>query len=245
MTALKVLSLHQPWATFVMLGVKRFETRPGPPAGDMRPEGMRPGIGGCALNRGDVIGIASTQNPEGITAEGLTEGGWAYNYFGADAEYQACWCFRSSDEGRRGQTMLTGPNIDIGDESSIMPLGHLLGTVRVVDAYPMVDDPLARNCVDMRVGRSGLALRIDEAEDVERITDISTEEPYGDWRPGRWAIELADPMSITEGCLECAGDPFHRASCWLCRGERPCAPVPVFGRQGVWNLTPDRLRYPT
>jgi hypothetical protein len=206
---LKVLSLHQPSASLVMLGVKTFETRPGPPNGDMRPEGVRAGVGGCSVNRGDIIGIASTQNPEGITAEGLTEGGWAYNYFGPEGEYQACWCFRTSDEGRRGDTILTGPGIEVEDEGSVMPLGFLLGTVRVVDAYPMIDPELGWQ-YDLDTPEIAVLTDIDElhvAGPFDATRDISSELPYGDWTPGRWAIELADPTPTTVRCPGCAGQP--------------------------------------
>jgi hypothetical protein len=276
MSALKVLSLHQPWASFLFLTrpgedrpVKTFETRPGAPNGDMRPDGVRSGVGGCSVNRGDVIGIASTAAPDGITGPGLTEGGWSYNYFGPDGEYQACWCFRTSDEGRRGMTMLTGPGIDVSDEGSVMPFGVLLGTVRVVDAYPMIDAEL---------GWQGdgdtphQAVLVDRWKDTLTLVtpggerDITDQLEYGDWTPGRWAIELADPVPTTERCPWCCGsgnDPDSRGEdfygsiepgsvdpCPVCEPDRPgnqigrCDPIPVSGLQGVWKLTPARLRRP-
>jgi len=253
---MKVLSLHQPWASLVMLGVKRFETRPGPPAGDMRPEGVRPGIGGCRLNRGETIGIASTQNTDAITADGLTEGGWAYTYMGADGEYQACWCFRSSDEGRRGMTMLTGPGIETMDEGWIMPLGYLLGTVRVVDAYPMIDGELGwtgeSDTPQAGVVVDGLRDRLTLFEHDRELV-IDDELPYGDWRHGRWALELADPTPTGDRCPQCRGDGGVRGvddegadagwvECWICEGSGACDPVPVSGLQGVWQLTEARLR---
>lgn len=54
-----VLSIDQPYAALIMRGVKRFETRPSPPNGDMRPKGVR-GLPGFAVNRGDRLLIAGT-----------------------------------------------------------------------------------------------------------------------------------------------------------------------------------------
>ena len=46
--------VRQPWATLIALGVKQIETRPFPPNGPMRPEGVR-GLPGCSLERGERI----------------------------------------------------------------------------------------------------------------------------------------------------------------------------------------------
>lgn len=59
MTVLACLSLDQPYATAVVTGRKRNETRPRPLAGPMRPDGVRP-LPGRRVERGERIAIAAT-----------------------------------------------------------------------------------------------------------------------------------------------------------------------------------------
>lgn len=51
MPALRGLTLFPEYAALTALGYKTVETRPGPPAGDMRPDGVRVGFGGHRLDR--------------------------------------------------------------------------------------------------------------------------------------------------------------------------------------------------
>lgn len=61
---MKAIVVRQPWATLIALGVKTIETRPAPPNGPMRPDGVR-GLPGCTLERGERIAIvAGAQKPE-------------------------------------------------------------------------------------------------------------------------------------------------------------------------------------
>lgn len=234
-----MLSVHQPYASLILAGIKRFETRPGPPNGDMRPEGVRAGVGGCSVNRGDIIGIASTaldtDGDRSIPAEAWDALG---EHIGGDAPAR----------------------------------GVLLGTVRVVDAYPMIDPELGWQ-YDLDTPEIAVLTDIDElhiAGPFDRTRDISSELPYGEWTPGRWAIELADPVPTTERCPVCPDQsligslvvqcPSCRrgrwygvgpcgscgapgpAGCTACGELRSCEPIPVSGLQGVWRLTADRLR---
>lgn len=249
-TELKVLSLHQPWATFVMLGVKRFETRSGPPNGDMRPDGVPAGIGGCSINRGDTIGIASTvEEPR--------------------PDLQIAGRFEIWRHPHSPQLY----DIEV-DQARRIPLGALLGTVRVVDAYPMVDAELGWQ------GDSDTphqAVLVDQrADTLTLITpgvelDISDQLPFGDWTPGRWAIDLADPTPTTVRCplcppalsligravVRCSSCRTQRwyglgpcsscgapgpAHCSTCDSGGRCEPIRVSGLQGAWRLTADRLR---
>lgn len=251
MTALKVLSLRQPYASLVMAGVKRFETRPGPPNGDMRPEGVRAGVGGCAVNRGDIIGIASTQQ---VAVE---HGDWVGQWNVCRKPY--------------GWTMYGPPTYDLYESGEVpLPRGALLGTVRVVDAYPIIGhsddlvgrpahvlsgtkyDPERLNLYRPGVGISNTGTGTPSVEHFEwDLTVLADQRPYGDWEPGRWAIELANPTPTTAGCPECDNDPVYRDDAWIAEGGGPCwlcdgvgrpDPVPVSGLQGVWRLTPERLR---
>lgn len=53
---MKAITVHQPWAALIAHGHKTIETRPSPPNGPMRPEGVR-GYPGLALERGERIAI--------------------------------------------------------------------------------------------------------------------------------------------------------------------------------------------
>ena len=55
---MKAIVVRQPWATLIALGVKTIETRPSPPNGPMRPEGVR-GLPGCSLERGERVAIVA------------------------------------------------------------------------------------------------------------------------------------------------------------------------------------------
>lgn len=111
--------------------------------------------------------------------------------------------------------------------SMSLPLGAAVATAELVHVVPMVDDGAARNCLDMRVGHPevGMALRIDEPLDLdgdglpipirsserpERIVNVADQLPYGDFAPGRfaWILENVTPLP---------------------------KPIPMRGRQGLWN----------
>jgi hypothetical protein len=101
--------------------------------------------------------------------------------------------------------------------------------------------------------------------------DITDDLEYGEWTPGRWALELAHPTPTTERCpvcpsalslighavVQCSSCRSQRwyglgpcsscgapgpAHCSVCDDRRRWEPIPVSGLQGVWRLTADRLR---
>jgi hypothetical protein len=189
----KVLSIDQPWATLIMLGVKRYETRGAPPNGDTRPEGVR-GLPGCTLNRGEWIGIASTTRTPPVDT--ILELG----------DYEMRRSFTSMC--RPSGWELSGPNgLDV-----LLPFGKLLGTATFRGAHPMLDERGWQHDTD--TPDSGIDVSATDA--LVRIgpgageADISDELPYGYWEHGRWAWELADVDTLDE-------------------------PIPVVGRQGVWE----------
>lgn len=53
---MKALTVAQPWASLIAHGHKTIETRPSPPNGPMRPDGVR-GLPGLAVERGERIAI--------------------------------------------------------------------------------------------------------------------------------------------------------------------------------------------
>jgi hypothetical protein len=213
-----------------MLGVKRFETRLSPPNGNMRPDGVR-GLPGARVNRGDRILIASTKRVafrHGASIPGV------------------CHVDRKAPSRSDGGywAMYLPPSWDLGIEHRL-PLGCILGSVTVTDAYPMESTWPARGShpegvvyaganYDLTVWRSG-------DEQGEPITD---QRPLGDWTPGRWAWALADPVPTTTRCPHpvCDGEGtvpsakgWPRDACPFCRYDGKCEPVPVVGKQGVWR----------
>lgn len=188
-----VLSIDQPYASLVMLGHKRFETRPSPPNGDMRPDGVR-GLPGAAVNRGDRLLIASTTR-------------WPANFSTYGARFEV-WPHDHSP-------MLYD---SVADRAFNVPLGCILGSVEVTDAYPIESiepggpEPSDASLLCGRVayvGGDSLTLT-DRFVSPPDDTDITDQLPLGEWDPGRWAWALADPQPLAE-------------------------PVPVVGRQGVWR----------
>lgn len=202
---MKAITIMQPYATLIMLGVKRFETRPAPPNGDMRPDGVR-GLPGLAINAGERIAIhAGTAT----TVKRRTR-----QVFG---DYEV-----ENDTGRRGdpQLLLRGDKLAWPYR---LPMGALLGTVEVTRALPIntgadveisawtdlnntVRDLEVCTLIGFTEAPNG-ALRADYEYD-----DLDDQIPYGDWQPGRWAWELANV-------------------------ERFDRPIPVKGKQGVWEVT--------
>lgn len=55
---MRALVVRQPRATLIALRQKTIETRPAPPSGPMRPDGVR-GLPGCSLERGERIAIVA------------------------------------------------------------------------------------------------------------------------------------------------------------------------------------------
>ena len=116
---MKAIVIRQPWATLVMLGVKTIETRGFPPNGPMRPDGVR-GLPGLAIERGERIAIvAGAKAPE----QGLRLGAAGPI---VTAEYLV-----------DGGLLLELCN----EQSWPLPLGSVLGTVRVDDALPVLPCP--------------------------------------------------------------------------------------------------------
>lgn len=205
----KVLSLNQPYAALIFATdpatgrpLKRHETRGGPLNGDMRPAGVR-GIPGLSVNRGERIGIAATAR---------WAPGWCRWY---DPGY--------SDEDADALNTLDSLGVSTFEDIdglgqwrlhprwAGLPLGVMLGTVEVVDCIPITDcaDHTHHICLS---GGGLLHHSSPHAPHAEGQTerDISDQLPFGDWEPGRWAIELTDPVKFAD-------------------------PIPVKGRQGVWS----------
>lgn len=235
--SLKVISIDQPYASLIMTGVKRWETRGSPPNGDMRPDGVR-GLPGLRVDAGERVAVAAT-----LRKRDVTEIGWEP------------W------------KPLLDPD-EPGRLAELMSFGAILGTVEVSRVVPVVWSaeeqpgwwPEGKPIIDTHT-EGGVRYLIlwnppsgapgDEADE----RDISDQVPYGHWTPGGWAWELADPIPTTKQCPwpECeegsipALNPLSPAmtafgealdACPVCDCEGSCPPIPVKGKQGVWEWTP-------
>jgi len=198
-----VITVYQPYASLIMAGVKTWETRGNPPNGDMRPEGVR-GLPGKQINRGDRVAIHAAKR---------WAPGWVrwYNPDRKDADLALT-------------DALEEIGVEFGESDGYwypnprsLPTGVILGSVRVDGAIPIrthlhnphlpkLYDWCAWVCHETDIDK--LTYEIDGCYDE----DISDQLPFGNWTPGGWAWELADPQPLDQ-------------------------PIPVTGKQGVWQWT--------
>lgn len=201
---MKGLVLYHPWAWFTMPAEpgeparKRFETR-GQPIGGLPGAPKRPTLPGCNATVGERVAIIAGQDRAALR-ETWAGGG----HPPVTAEQEATM-----------RAELQADGITCEED---LPWGAVLGTVRLGCAIPM----------DVAIGEPGRdVLVIDgrelteamwgtwrEAPDVPAgplLRDRSDQEPYGVWAPGRWAVELDDPVRLM-------------------------TPVPILGRQGLHHL---------
>ena len=155
------LVLYPAPAALIALGIKTAETRPGPPAGDMRPDGVKQRVGGRKINRWDdvVIVAGRTLPPVGERPFGpfTTERTRGVKDVLLRGE-QLAWPYR-------------------------IPSGHALCVVKFAGAWRVEDRhdgqvrfaDVERWTIDERTG--GLVLP-------------HAELYLGDYRPGRWVLPI-------------------------------------------------------
>ena len=168
---MKAIVVRQPWATLIALGIETTETRPAPPNGPMRPDGVR-GLPGLAVERGERIAIVAGAS---VPPDAVSFGGWTVWRWGTGAKMD-----------RRGVHEVTGDEIDL-------PLGAVVCTAVVADALPITDEM-------RRPGRHIWLLRPEYPMVCEPFTPgemrpmhgIEDELTLGDFTPGRWGWMLTD-----------------------------------------------------
>lgn len=192
---MKALTVAQPWASLIVAGAKTIETRPSPPNGPMRPDGVR-GLPGLRIEPGERIAIHA-----GASAPACGHGGQV-------GPHHIC----HKADGR--WVRYSPPLLDLGPEIDL-PLGAIVGTVVVAEAVLIAeeDDAIPLPCIEVGERHLSLWYPASAAPGDEANEQFITDQlPLGDFTPGRWGWLLTDP-------------------------ER-CEPVPVRGRQGVWEWTP-------
>lgn len=174
---MKALSLWEPWATLFALGIKGPETR------------------SWSTNYRGPMAIAAAKTMRGIDelpgdCEGKTEAGWRYGYLG---EFQAGWCYRTSDEGRRGSTFLVRlSRPEDAFEVELAP-GMLVATAALVDCVP-TERIAWDEGADADAERPWMALLGDAV-----VVLPATFRAYGDYSPGRFAWLFAEVRPAPKG----------------------------------------------
>lgn len=217
----RAITLHQPYATLMALGVKGPETRswPAPPAAI----GERLLIH-AAVRRPPGGGDPGRSQPVGDWLPYRTErGAWRLEHYA------------------HGH-----PAVPLGGD---LPLtfGAIVASGTLQACIPMVERCSTNMEAPPHLCASGGELLYHRPES-DPFPDGSTEQiltdqrPYGDYEAGRWAWLLAGVLPTTERCPACWGtmddevdpDPW----CPFCHGAGGCEPIPAKGYQRVWWWTP-------
>lgn len=112
MSIIPVLSLHQPWASLIAIGAKRYETRSWP-----APRAL-------TGRRIAIHAAKTTTSLRQLCDEGV-EGGWEHGVIG---DFQVGYCVRDEGEGRPGDTFIvehsgsTWPRV----HNETLPLGAIV-----------------------------------------------------------------------------------------------------------------------
>lgn len=227
---MKAITLHQPWATLVALGVKTIETRSWAPPKALIGERLLIHAGADRQWLGHGIGPWQAQRAlPGVRDEPAVQvtalgREWYPLPFGAivascvltDAVPMVEWSYRRWAEGAPPvPRLLVDPASDrLGIERLIGGVtGELLGYLHTVE--------------------------------------VEGQRPYGDFAPGRWAWLLEDVKPTTERCPACWHSPFdlepclhglhefgcggNWSDCTICNGSGACPPIPAKGHQRIWD----------
>ncbi len=146
---------------------------------------------------------------------------------------------------------------DHGPDLHPLPLGALLGTVRLDACVPMVESGPTDTAAVAALRRDGGVVVAPHAVAAayyrpgigprELSVDVTDQTPFGDFAPGRFAWLLSDPQPTTERCPACDGKGWitcvcHqdgcRRTCPTCETAGRCDPIPARGRQKVWTWRP-------
>lgn len=248
----KTLTVREPYATAIALGVKPWETRTGPPTGPTRPPGVR-GEPGHSLDVGERVLIAASSRPPLAGRYGplhveRVRVGRSFEYL----------CTLDIEHGPYPDDSCAAAGHAPLDHVVTLRPGHLVGSVEYSGAIPILtpDQAVATTPEECVVVKPDGALRWHITERSGRwtsrtSTDMTDQLSLGIWTPLRWAWKLTDPLPLGAGCPLCGvkpGDALVREvfdasdpeavlePCRVCGGDGTDGPVPVKGKLGVWAL---------
>jgi hypothetical protein len=167
----KALTIRQPWASLIALGVKHIETRSWRASQSLI---------------GQTIAIhAGKHRPKDVWCSFMNDPVFPPE-LAPLYDYGKCVDPQESNDGEWWRYRWGGP------------LGAVVATATLADCLPMVemngDDERDGTCVVL----NGTKAHIDH-EGEFRLTDIADQLPFGDFQPGRWAwmltnVQPCDPV---------------------------------------------------
>jgi activating signal cointegrator 1 len=198
-STIPVLSLHQPWASLIAIGAKRFETRSWP-----APNAM--------IGRSIAIHAAKTVTSLRDLCDEGVEAGWEHGVIG---DFQVGYCASSSDEGTRGETFIvehsgsTWPRLF--DEK--LPLGAIVATATLAASIPIGERSITVEHIEPNENSEALTWvrPLGPMLRGSKISDVSADRPYGDWGPSRWAWRLTDVQPLAKPVPFIGGQGFSRS----------------------------------
>lgn len=232
----KVLTIREPYATALVRGVKRYETRCRPPHG----LGAGPGLPGLRLAVGERCYVHAASAPP----KPGRYGGWDVESIRNGRRTTRAAYDRTLPHGRYPNDSCGEAGHDPLDHFVPLRPGYIVGSFTLAGVVPI----LGTEHYDRYWGRSyflndeGALWRFDGG----RGDLIDDQAPWGFWNDGWWAWEVADPRPL-DACPLCGAKPGdalvneHFADgefgpCRVCGGAGLDGPVKVTGRLGVWRL---------
>ena len=224
---LKALTLWQPWASLVAIGVKTIETRSWRAPANLI---------------GERIAIhAAAKRPQ----RGLTLGEWQVYEFPKSSPGE----FFAINEQVHERPLPLGAIVGSAVLEACIPMFD--GEAEYCAAVSCL------GVRDQDLTRFDLTWNGKVNDHGERgydlvCTDVTAQRPYGDFAPGRWAWLLTDIKPTSDRCpwSGVSGrvpDPasaglFGQLQGWMpcsvCNGEGVCEPIPAKGAQRIWNWEP-------
>lgn len=223
----KALTLHQPWASLVALGIKSIETRSWAPP--------------KALIGERLLVHAGRRNP---FVKGPDQvGDFVVGTDGAPYVRKV----------RGGLTVANGLGYPVPLPLGAIVASCILADVVPMGGPTESRDDRWLEVVpedgsgDRWEGRLLLVERT-----THEWTEVTDQRPYGDFAPGRWAWLLEDVKPTTERCPACWGTGWITVDrpkvLWCCQtctpggtfgpGYGKCEPIPAKGHQRIWEWTP-------
>ena len=181
---MKAITLRQPWASLVALGVKAIETR-----------------SWSTRYRGPLAIHAAARQPIERGEDGPlscgTVGG--FDYVRYDGQVDCPWPHNPETVLHPGDWYLYpippghGPVPDV----TVMPLGTVIATAQLVDVVPIVDYRSERRNDRKRVEQITNTLWL-RSPDGSAAVEMADQHPYGDFTPGRyaWILDDIQPLAV-------------------------------------------------